>query len=849
MSWPTLAEYDEAVQNLRTTAGDEELREGSAATGTLGRQLIWSGNFAGVWKIGCPHSGNTWALKCFIRETPGLRDRYREISTHLSRVKLPFTVDFTYLERGIRVHGEWFPALKMQWVEGLTLDQFVKDHLERPRMLKQLLGLWVKLAARLMLACNRPLEEAPLLDEILSGGEVHPLTRNEEATVEAILADQQPAPSSTVRTVSAVTELGGAGRWWFSQPSRSDEGSLLAVARTVGDASTGTAPMRPSDSLEPVSSGLQQFITFHNIIGAIAALGLLVCLAGLLIPKLLLFGAVILACSSAWWIVSLANSPLTRVMERRSQVYATALRGLHQLNERRQSVTEHYADVSRTVRDDYKNLKSELANLDATLRVRKRQLRHEAEERQRQAFLVSHEIRDAVIPGIGSERTGMLVTHGIRTAYDVNWSDVSAVPGFGVALTAAVVAWREAIEQDFRFFPDDPILAADIHSLETQTLKRRQTLTTILNNIPARLGSLEAARVNDLAPILRALHETKLDVERAREDLAIFVKSSGIHGRILNGLFSTALYPLTRALFAFGRWGDRLIARAVGEENTIVRNFLGVFVPLVFALTVGLIAKTVLFTNHELPLEMSLGGEELSLDLGNGVTLDMVLIPAGSFTMGDDSGGSDEKPAHRVRITKPFYLGKYEVTQEQWQAVMGDNPSNFKGPKNPVEEVSWDDCQGFLAKLNAKHAGTGRQFTLPTEAQWEYACRAGSTTQFSFGDDEASLDEYAWFSDNSDSQTHPVGQKKANAWNLYDMHGNVWEWCQDRYDSGYYANSPTNDPSGPALGSNRVNRGGGWCNYARSCRSASRDGYSPGYRLNYLGFRLASVPVDASSSR
>jgi len=109
----------------------------------------WAGNFAGVWKIGCPLSGNTWALKCFIRETPGLRDRYREISTHLSRVKLPFTVDFSYLERGIRVRGEWFPALKMQWVEGLTLDQFVKDHLERPRMLRQLLGLWVKLAARL----------------------------------------------------------------------------------------------------------------------------------------------------------------------------------------------------------------------------------------------------------------------------------------------------------------------------------------------------------------------------------------------------------------------------------------------------------------------------------------------------------------------------------------------------------------------------------------------------------------------------------------------------------------------------------------------------------------------------
>jgi formylglycine-generating enzyme required for sulfatase activity len=282
---------------------------------------------------------------------------------------------------------------------------------------------------------------------------------------------------------------------------------------------------------------------------------------------------------------------------------------------------------------------------------------------------------------------------------------------------------------------------------------------------------------------------------------------------------------------------------------------------------------------------------EQEVDLGDGVKLTMVLIPPGEFVMGSSAeertpfleeakAANDrwaveriptEGPQHRVRITRAFWLGRHEVTVCQFRQFV--NQTGYKtdaerdgkggrgfvdgqwiqdprfvwhtGPgfeqtdEHPVANVSWNDAMAFCQWLSDKG---GADYILPSEAQWEYACRAGTTTAWYCGDSDTALKEYAWFGSNSDGKTHPVGQLRPNGWSLHDVHGNVGEWCQDWYDDGYYANSPIEDPAGVSQGPSRVHRGAGWDIGARSCRSASRDGGGPAFRRSGLGFRVALVP-------
>ena len=221
--------------------------------------------------------------------------------------------------------------------------------------------------------------------------------------------------------------------------------------------------------------------------------------------------------------------------------------------------------------------------------------------------------------------------------------------------------------------------------------------------------------------------------------------------------------------------------------------------------------------------------------LTNSLGMEFILIPAGTFTMGALESYPDEQPIRTVRISRPFYLGKYEVTQAQWEAVMGYNPSAWRGQRNlPVEQVSWEDVQEFLRRLNTEEGVV--RYRLPTEAEWEYAARAGTATAYSFGSDVSRLDEYAWYGGNAAHTSHPVGLLKPNAWGLHDMHGNVWEWVHDCYET--YPTGAVTDPQGPTSGGSRVFRGGGRSNVAWRCRSSSRGYCPPESRLDAVGFRV-----------
>jgi formylglycine-generating enzyme required for sulfatase activity len=236
----------------------------------------------------------------------------------------------------------------------------------------------------------------------------------------------------------------------------------------------------------------------------------------------------------------------------------------------------------------------------------------------------------------------------------------------------------------------------------------------------------------------------------------------------------------------------------------------------------------------------------------NSIGMKLVLIPKGTFQMGspiEEAGADNDEAQHQVTISKDYYLGVTEVTQGQYEKVMGTNPSYFQkrvirksdSSMYPVEQVSWEDAVEFCKRLSdlPEEKAASRVYRLPTEAEWEYACRAGSKTAYSFGEGSKSLGDYAWFDGNSNTQTHPVGEKKANAWGLYDMHGNVWEWCSDWY--GEYPKGAVSDPVGPREGSDRVFRGGSWRNEAAFCRSADRDRSFPSFR-GLIGFRVALSP-------
>ena len=305
-----------------------------------------------------------------------------------------------------------------------------------------------------------------------------------------------------------------------------------------------------------------------------------------------------------------------------------------------------------------------------------------------------------------------------------------------------------------------------------------------------------------------------------------------IDGREVNGARiddgkKAYLAPLVWALDAGKRYGPYRVS-----YESAGRRYHGTF-DAVTANWHGLKAVSVMLKEEHVGPKT---GATRTITLPGGATMEMIYVAPGTFTMGSpvwEEGRFDSEKQHRVTLTKGYWLGKYEVTQEQWRSVMGDNPSKFRGNNRPVDSVSWEDCQRFIGKINLQMDCGAR---LPTDAEWEYACRAGTAGPYG---GSGNLDNIGWHGGNSGRETHPVGQKLANAWGFHDMHGNVWEWCNDWFGRDYYSISPAKDPSGPVSGEYRVLRGGSWFHITRLCRSASRLGNgSPGLRIHFNGFRL-----------
>lgn len=643
---------------------DEELRSGQAAVNQQGLPKIWSGGFADVYKIECPETGNVWALKCFTRETPDQRERYREISAHLTAVKLPFTVDFQYLESGIRVGGRWHPALKMRWIEGLTLNEFVEKYVDQPKTLDQLLKLWPRLARRL--------RKARVVHADLQHGNIllAPMPRGQLA-LKLIDYDGMYVPGLANRPSGEV------GHAAYQHPQRLREGIY--------------------------SNDVDRF------------------------PQLAIYCAIrclTIGRRSLWRRFNNGDNLLFR--------------------------------ESDFVKPKESRLFRELWSL----------------------------------------------------------SDDGA---------------RDVVAR---------LVLACLAPLEESPLLEELALAGLFSGRVTPLGAKERAAVDAMlapkpkrVPIPEAVVAPPIAVPEALKsesgsEMATPEPTDGVISKLRRCL-GKAAGVLPGSLLAF----DQRLSAIVGEENTILRGFVRT---LLVSVLVAIIVSLGWFCwgthSHAAPAEVALAG---GLDLGGGVKIEFVRIPAGAFAMGSDAR-DDEWPVHRVQITSPFWLGKYEVTQEQWQAVMANNPSHKKEPRCPVCSVAWNDCKAFTEKLNERFIESGLRFDLPTEAQWEYACRAGSQAEITLEE----MDRSAWIETNSAGTTHPVGEKKPNAWGLYDMCGNVLEWCADWYDNRYYANSPSDDPTGPASGDDRVCRGGAWNGSHAVCQPDFRYVHAPEHPNRDCGFRI-----------
>jgi formylglycine-generating enzyme required for sulfatase activity len=695
IAWPLSQDYNEAVQSPAANFADDDLRRGKVACNALGIPLPCSGNFADVYQVRCP-DGARWAVKCFTREVPGLHQRYDAISRHLRQAKLPFTVDFSFLDQGIRVRGRWFPVLKMEWVEGLTLNQFVAQHADKPATLEALLKLWTRMARHLRAsgAAHGDLQHGNVL--------LVPDASGKSLALKLVDYDGMFVPAL------ARSPSGEVGHPSYQHPQRQREGTY---------------------SLE-----VDRF------------------------PVLLVAAA------------------------------------LAALKVKGRALWERY--------DNGDNLLFTQDDLEAP--------------------------------------------HKSRLFYELLKLDDPAARDLAEALAEAA---RKPLDET-------PLLA------ELLGEGRPAPAAPVAESAPSAHAEV-AAVVDATARAAGELADADYLAERRRRNAAALWIAGGVGAAVaLLGLIVAVI------VLAGGRGGDDSgKGQAVARGNGGGASPKGQTQPRDGGAGAPREGQTVL--REDRSADSGKGRppapgnkpadpkqpERLSKAFKNSLGMEFALVPKGRSWLG---GGGGKPGENEVNIPHDFYLGKYLVTQEEWQAVMGSNPSIFSRAgelkdavkliadtdlkRFPVENVSWENLQLFLAKLNKRIEEDGWVYRLPTEVEWEYACRGGplggkqdSAFDFYFdGPTNELLPGQANFGgDKGLKRSCKVGSYKPNRLGLYDMHGNLHEWCDE-----------TTKAADGALF--RVYRGGCWGNDSKDCRAAAR-GVSPtsvDSRSRHIGLRVARVPVD-----
>jgi formylglycine-generating enzyme required for sulfatase activity len=715
MPWPLSQDYNEAVQNPGHCFADPDLRAGEAVTNALGLPMPRSGNFADVYEIRNPATGDRWAVKCFTRQVPSLRERYAAISAHLGQARPRFAVDFRYLDQGIRVGGRWYPVLKMQWVEGQLLNEFVRDALDRPARLGALAEVWARL--------SRGLREAGLAHGDLQHGNVLLVPGRSAGSLHLRLIDYDGMWVPAL----AGQPSGEVGHPAYQHPQRLREGTY--------------------------SAELDRF------------------------PLLVVYVAVraLMAGGRALW-DRYDNGD--NLLFRQQDLEAPSKSALF----------------------------LELLKLDdPSLR-----------------FLAGVLIDAARKP---LEQTPPLeeLLVGVQPATAAGPPAAAPTPE-PAPVAAAVIP--EAVPVAMAAPPVRRVVAPPSPGMPV----------ALDEPGPATSGEPRYPKKTPEGGEIKGAMLTGAWIAAAAVLLVV-------------GLGAVGVYFATQTGVATSPAGAALASRDSGRRGE-PRSTQSPTLPAVA------------------PSDDA--GRRGEPEIENSIHMRLRLIPAGKFLMGSPEEEKDrsgnETPRHPLEISRPFYLGAYPVTQEEYRAVTGTNPSYFSPGgagkdkvagldtrRFPVEQVSWHEAVAFCAKLSGlgQEQSAGRTYRLPTEAEWEYACRAGTSGPFNFGNvlngDQANCDGRAPYGTERKGpylgRTCQVGSYPANAWGLFDMHGNVWQWCNDWHDEEYFRRTPEKDPPGPESGpaGERSVRGGGWQAPASECRSADRGRIKPDLRGNNLGFRVACV--------